>query len=212
MVSYEEFLTELEWPSDGGDINNMTKEQKLSDPERGIINPDGLYGQCGYLQRKHIVAEEDRSTNWYRFNNFIITRYADVLLMYAEACAHTNDNDGLLYLQMVQQRAGSDYISPSLTLEDVKRERNYELWMEGSRWIDMKRWSEFDKAEKAGTRIPSLKDAFINDKEPLHRGYVTYSEPNVGKQVGFKAGKHEWFPYPYNVISINPNLTQNPGW
>ena len=212
IISYEEFLTELEWPSDGGDINGMTKAQKLADPNRGIVNLDGLYGQSNYLQRKHIVAKEDRSTNWYRFNNFIITRYADVLLMYAEACAHTNDNDGLQYLQMVQQRAGSDYVSSALTLADVKKERNYELWMEGSRWVDMKRWGEFEKVKNAGKHIPSLKDAFINNGEPAHRGYLTYSEPNAGKQVGFQQGKHEWFPYPNNVTSINPNLAQNPGW
>ena len=212
MISYDEFITELQWPSDQGDINSMTRAQKLADPNRGIINPDGLYGQSEYLQRKHIVAAEDRSTNWYRFNNFIITRYADVLLMYAEACAQTNDNDGLQYLRMVQERAGSDYVSSTLTLQDVKKERNYELWMEASRWIDMKRWGEFEKAKKAGSRIPSLKDAFINDNEPAHRGYLTYSEPNAGLPVGFKEGKHEWFPYPYNVTSINPNIVQNPGW
>ena len=212
MISYDEFITELQWPSDQGDINSMTRAQKLADPNRGIINPDGLYGQSEYLQKKHIVLAEDRSTNWYRFNNFIITRYADVLLMYAEACAQTNDNDGLQYLRMVQERAGSDYVSTTLTLNDVKKERNYELWMEGSRWIDMKRWGEFEKAKKAGSRIPSLKDAFINDNEPAHRGYLTYSEPNAGLSVGFKEGKHEWFPYPYNVTSINPNIVQNPGW
>lgn len=209
IVSYDEFITELAWPSD--DVNT-TREQKLKDPKRGIVNPDGLYGQCGYLQRKHIALPEDRTTNAYRFNNFIITRYADVLLMYAEACANTNDNDGLQYLQMVQQRAGSDYISTTLTLDDVKKERNYELWMENSRWIDMKRWGEFEKVKNAGKKIPSLKDAFINLDEPEHRGYITYSEPNADKQVGFKEGKHEWFPYPYSVISINPNLQQNPGW
>ncbi len=82
MISYDEFITELQWPSDQGDINSMTRAQKLADPNRGIINPDGLYGQSEYLQKKHIVLAEDRSTNWYRFNNFIITRYADVLLMY----------------------------------------------------------------------------------------------------------------------------------
>ena len=87
IISYEEFLTELEWPSDGGDLNAKTKAEKLADPARGIANPDGLYGQCGYLQRKYTFAAEDRSANWYPFNNFIITRYADVLLMYAEACA-----------------------------------------------------------------------------------------------------------------------------
>jgi hypothetical protein len=211
IISYEEFLTELEWPSDGGDINAMTKIQKLADPNRGIVNPDGLYGQCEYLQIKHIVTPEDRSTNWYRFNNFIITRYADVLLMYAEACAQTNDNDGLQYLQQVQNRAGAP-VSTSLTIDAVKKERNYELWMEGSRWVDMKRWGEFDKVKTAGKNIPSLKDAFVNDGEPARRGYLTYSEPNAGKQVGFVTGKHEWFPYPYDVVSINPNLKQNPKW
>lgn len=208
MVSYEEFLTELEWASD---TINTTKEQKLADKNRGIINPDGLYGQCGYLQKKHIVALDDLTTNWYRFNNFIIERYADVLLMYAEACAQTSDNDGLQYLQMVQQRAGSKTISSALTLGAVKKERNYELWCEGARWIDMKRWGELEKVKNAGKHIPSLKDA-INDGEPAHRGYITYSEPNEGNQVGFVAGKHEWFPFPYSVTSINPNLKQNPGW
>jgi len=212
IISYEEFLTELEWPSDGGDLNAMTNAEKLADPNRGIVNPDGLYGQCGYLQRKHIVAAEDRSTNWYRFNNFIITRYADVLLMYAEACAQAGDDgSGLAALQEVQTRAGAP-VSATLTLEDVKKERNFELWMEGARWIDMKRWNEFEKVKDAGKNIPSLKDAFISDGEAARRGYVTYSQPNAGKTVGFQAGKHEWFPYPYNVISINPNLKQNPGW
>ncbi len=210
MISYEEFLTEIDWASDA---DNPTKEDKLKDPARGINNSGGLYGQCGYLQKKHIAIPEDRTT-WYRFNNFIITRYADVLLMYAEACANTSDDDGLglKSLNDVQERAGSNYVSATLTLDDVKKERNYELWMEGARWIDMKRWNELEKVKNAGKNIPSLKDAFFTDGEDKHRGYVTYSEPNAGKQVGFVAGKHEYFPYPYNVISINPNLTQNPGW
>jgi hypothetical protein len=76
----------------------------------------------------------------------------------------------------------------------------------------MKRWGEFTKAANAGTHIPSLKDAFFTEDESAHRGYVTYSEPNTGKTVGFKAGKHEWFPYPYSVTSINPSLQQNQGW
>ncbi len=211
IINYEEFLTELEWLSDE---EATTKEEKLKDPNRGISNPDGLYGQCGYLQKKHIGIAEDRTINSYRFNNFILVRYADVLLMYAEACANTSDDDGLglQSLKNVQERAGSNYVSSALTLEDVKRERNYELWMEGSRWIDMKRWGELEKVKNAGKNIPSLKDAFFTLDEPEHRGYVTYSEPNEGKEVGFKAGKHEYFPYPYDVISINPNLKQNPGW
>lgn len=213
MVSYEEFLTELEWPSDNGNINGMTDAQKLADPQRGVNNTLGLYGQCGYLQKKHIAIPEDvLLTFGYRYNNFIVARYADVLLLYAEACAQTSDPDGLQYLQKVQQRAGSAHVSSALTLDEVKKERNYELWCEGSRWIDMKRWGEFTKAANAGKHIPSLKDAFFTLDEPAHRGYVTYSEPNADKVSGFQTGKHEWFPYPYSVTSINPNLQQNPGW
>ena len=213
MVNYQEFLPELEWPSDNGNINGMTLAQKLADPLRGINNVQGLYGQCSYLQKKHIATPADVLTTFsYRYNNFIVARYADVLLLYAEACAQTSDSDGLQYLQKVQQRAGSAHVSSALTLDEVKKERNYELWCEGSRWIDMKRWGELDKAKNAGKHIPSLKDAFFVDDEAAHRGYVTYSEPNAGKTTGFQAGKHEWFPFPYSVTSINPNLQQNPGW
>lgn len=213
MLSYEEFLTELEWPSDNGDINNLTKEEKFADPERGIKNSDGLYGQSLYLQKKHIATKADvLQTFSFRYNNFIVARYADVLLLYAEACARTSDNDGLQYLQAVQQRAGSDYVSSTLNLEDIKRERNYELWCEGARWIDMKRWGELEKVKNAGKNIPSLKDAYFTLGESTHRGYLEYSEPNAGKVVGFKENKHEWFPYPFSVTSINPNMVQNPGW
>nr|WP_320023606.1 RagB/SusD family nutrient uptake outer membrane protein [uncultured Draconibacterium sp.] len=210
MVSYNEFITELEWSSDE---DNPTVEDKLKDENRGIVVTEGLYGQCLYLQRKHIASDKDRTTNWYRFNNFIIERYADVLLLYAETCARTTDEGGLGLesLQKVQQRAGSDYVSSELTLEDVKKERNYELWCERARWIDMKRWGELEKVKNAGKNIPTLKDA-VNDGEAKHRGYLTYSNPNEGKESGFKEGKHEYFPYPYSITSINPNIVQNPGW
>ncbi len=213
MLTYEEFITELEWPSDNGDINSMTKEQKLADKNRGISNIDGLYGQSSYLQKKHIATPKDvLHTFSYRYNNFIVARYADVLLLYAEACAQTSDGDGLQFLRKVQQRAGSKHVSSALTLDEVKKERNYELWCEGARWIDMKRWGEFEKAKNAGKNIPSLKDAFFTKNEAAHRGYVEFSKPNEGKQTGYVAGKHDWFPYPFSVTSINPNLVQNPGW
>jgi len=213
MVSYNEFITELRWTTDN---TKTTTALKLTDPGRGIKTAQGLYGQCGFLQKKRITSTEDLQGKTYGFNNYIIERYADVLLMYAEACAQTNDADGLKSLQDVQSRSGSGKISTTLTLADVKMERNYELWMEGARWIDMKRWGELDKAKNAGKHIPTLMDAFNGNetgvKEAQHRGYVTYSEPNTGKTIGFVAGKHEYFPYPAPVIRTNPILKQNPGW
>ena len=214
LLTYEEFITDIEWPSDGGDINSKTDAEKLKDPARGVEYPDGLYGQGEYLQRKFIVSAADRMGNLhgYRFNNFIITRYADVLLMYAEACAQTNDDAGLAALQEVQTRAGAP-VSASLTLEDVKRERNFELWNEGARWIDMKRWNEFDGLANRGKNIPSLTDSFFPSETGEHKAVVTFSNPNddAGLEYGFKE-KHKWFPYPYNVTTVNPSIVQNDGW
>lgn len=67
---------------------------------------------------------EEDNTKVVGIQNLTIFRYAEVLLMYAEACAQTDDADGLglQCLQDVQNRAGSDYVSTQLTLEDVKRE------------------------------------------------------------------------------------------
>jgi len=85
-------------------------------------------------------------------------------------------------------------------MADVKKERNYELWCEDARWIDMKRWGELDKVKNAGKHIPSLSDDYFTKGAAAH------------KTTGFVTGKHEYFPYPFAVTSINPNLVQNPGW
>ena len=51
---------------------------------------------------------------------------------------------GLQCLQDVQNRAGSDYVSTQLTLEDVKKEKSFEMWLEGVRFPDMVRWGDTD--------------------------------------------------------------------
>lgn len=212
IITFDEFITEVRWANDA---TMNTTALKLTDPARGIKDPGGLYGQGKFLQRKHIASTADlQGKNW-RFNNYIVMRYADVLLMYAEACAQTSDDGtGVAALNAVQRRAvgGGDELVTTLTLANVQKERNYELWMEGARWIDMKRWGQLDKVKNAGTHIPTLKDAFFTLGEAQHRGYVTYSEPNAGKTVGFKAGKHEYYPYPATFVRTNPNLKQNPEW
>lgn len=82
----------------------------------------------------------------------------------------------------------------------------------------MKRWNEFGKLANRGKNIPTLRDKFEYDEDNevvihVHEGYVTFSNPNDDAKVkyGFE-DKHKWFPYPYNVTSINPNIEQNNGW
>lgn len=209
FLTADEFLYEMEWNGVKG--QNLTREQLETSDQIGIKDPTGLYGFAGYFANKFVAWPEDNEKGWYGFKNLTIFRYAEVLLMYAEACAQTDDADGLglKSLQEIQRRAGSSHISTTLTLQEVKNEKGYEMWLEAVRFPDMVRWGDTDGIVNNGKDIPSTMDAFFSKGESKHRIYVEYANPNKGK-VGFIKGKHEYFPFPFAATSINPNLKQNP--
>lgn len=205
FLTGDEFLYEMEWNG----VKDLSREELEKSDKIGIKDPTGLYGFGGYFANKFVAWPEDNEKGWYGFKNLTIFRYAEVLLMYAEACAHTNDADGLQYLQEIQQRAGSAHISSTLTLQEVKNEKSYEMWLEGVRFPDMVRWGDTDGIVNNGKDIPTTKDAFFSKGEPKHRLYVETANPNKSR-TGFIKGKHEYFAYPFAATSINPNLKQNP--
>ncbi len=209
FLTGEEFLYEMEWNGTKG--QGLTREQLETSDQIGIKDPTGLYGFGGYFAHKFVPRAEDNEKGWYGFKNLTIFRYAEVLLMYAEACAQTSDSDGsgLKALNDIQNRAGSAYVSSTLSMNDVKNEKKYEMWLEAVRFPDMVRWGDTDGVVNNGKDIPSTYDAFFTDGEPKHRLYVKTANPNQGT-VGFVKGKHEYFAYPFAATSINPNLEQNP--
>lgn len=214
FLTPDEFLYEMEWnglKDAGGNYIEHTREELEVSNQIGIKDPGGLYGFGGYFANKFIAWKEDNVKGNWGFRNLTIFRYAEVLLMYAEACAQTDDSDGLglKCLQDIQNRAGSAYVSTQLTLDEVKKEKGFEMWLEGVRFPDMVRWGDTDGVVDNGKRIPSTYDAFFSKKESKHRIYVEYSSPN-NVPTGFIKGKHEYFPFPFDAISINPNLEQNP--
>lgn len=89
-------------------------------------------------------------------------RYAEVLLNYAEACLQTGDQaEAKKYINMIQKRAGSKTISETVDMDVLKKEKSYELWLEGCRWFDIMRWNDTkakDRLTKAGTVVPHLFD------------------------------------------------------
>jgi hypothetical protein len=162
-------------------------------------------------------------------------RYAEVLLMYAEACAQTNDADGLQYLQLIQDRAGvkaeNRSVAP-LKLADVQKEKRLELWLEGGYSADLIRWGKDDATilaplKNQGKYVAHLRDGFratYDDEGELievtvpHTTVIdesekTYYYDNYGEaNIGFKPNKHELLPFPLEVINLNTALEQNPGW
>ncbi|MDE5882955.1 MAG: RagB/SusD family nutrient uptake outer membrane protein [Muribaculaceae bacterium] len=205
FMTGDEWLYEMEWNGAAG----LSRAEKETSDRIGIADITGLYGFGGYFAHKIVPWPEDNEKGWYGFKNLTIFRYAEVLLMYAEACAQTGDNDGLKYLQAIQNRAGSAHVSTALTMDEVKNEKMFEMWIEGVRFSDMVRWGDTDGIVNNGKNIPTTYDAFFTKGESKHRLYVEFSNPNRG-ETGFKKGKHEYFPFPLAETSINPNIKQNP--
>jgi hypothetical protein len=138
----------------------------------------GLYNQK-YLPRK---GETSGQVELNYLNNFRIIRYADVLLMAAEAYNRATKVDDVKaqdYLNRVRERAFGDKLhkieATATTLRQaIWDERRVELAMEGDRFFDLVRTGQ------AASKI-----------------------------TGFKAGKHELFPIPQQEIEIS-GLSQNP--
>ena len=217
-------------------LNAMTREEKMVSDKVGISDPtQGLYGNSFWLAFKQIMRGPDTGGKAYgdniRLNNYIIMRYAEVLLNYAEACIQTGDAaTGKTYINMIQERAGSNTISASVDMNVLKKEKSYELWLEGCRWFDILRWNDAEgiaRLKAVGSDVPHLFDKMFrqpksddrkvtweNGTEANSRFYTVSSSEakDKGFKVGFQQGKHELFPFPQTVIDKNPNLVQNPGW
>lgn len=123
-------------------------------------------------------------------HNRRLLRYADVLLIAAEALNENNKGgEALVYLNRVRERAreGNAELLPDITTTDqgalrelILEERRHELAMEGHRFWDLVRTG------KAATVLGPL---------------------------GFQQGKHELLPIPQNEIDLSQGaMTQNPNW
>ena len=251
FVSYEEFLTDYEYPlgastADVPDATgkktkidykadaDMTRDEKLMDFRRGLNceKYDETYANYGYYFFKFLPWQSDliQNSSTVTQENRIVMRYAEVLLLYAEACAMSNDPDGsgLKALNDVAKRAGAPTYD-ALTMANVKQEKWFEMAWEGTRFWDLVRWGDAPTALawKAHDKTPYLHDEFYVHES---KGKKTSGNPHkakiywhddgwAAKGGGWVTGKHELLPFPYDVIVINPwneetgeGLKQNPGW
>ena len=218
-------------------LNAMSVEEKMKSTKVGINDPvQGLYDNSFWLAFKQVVRKADTEGGKYgdgniRLNNYVVMRYAEVLLNYAEACLNTGDQDeAKRYINMIQERAGSRTISQTVDMDVLKKEKSYELWLEGCRWFDVMRWKDakaIERLKNVGSDCPHVFDKLFrapkaddrkvtweHGTEANSRFYTvsTSAAKDAGFDVGFKQGKHEFFPYPQTVKDKNPNLEQNPGW
>ena len=235
FLTGDEWLYEMDWNSDK---NDAPLAEKKADPNRGINAADGVFSHGPYFEWKHMVfinppkiltgGKSYPSDNVSGLGaasnqkNFLVARYAEALLLYAEACIGSPDEaKGLAALQAIQERSGSGKISDKLTFEAVMEEKQYEMWFESCRFHDLVRWSKQGKVDMAKimnnsydrNNVPVVFDEyFIEGKPGYHKEHKLYTESEPVSYTPFQAGKHEYFPFPNDFIVANPSLEQNPAW
>lgn len=167
------------------------KGMDLSMPMRNN-NPQSITGVGGGVKEYIYNQPRAHGVNW----RYI--RYADVLLMYAEAVVSGGKQGTMSAVDAfnrVRERANMPSVG-GLTLDVIKNERALEFALEGHRFYDLLRWGDLaERFHELERTDPNFKQ-FISDTD----------------YEGFTANKHEWLPIPISEIESNPKAKQNPGY
>lgn len=180
----------------------FTATQKLLDTfEPGDPRIDLSMDPATLEFRKYVTRDQLNQNGGGSANNPRILRFADALLLKAEALNESGGSttDAINLMNQIRERARGAGAAPAdrdNTITDratirqwIMDERLMELAGEGQRWIDIRRWA-------IGGQI-TLDNAFFDSAIPGDMGFEQ---------------KHLYFPIPTGETDANPNITQNPGY
>lgn len=144
--------------------------------------------------------------------NWMVFRFAEVLLNYAEACVELGDNtNALTAINAIRNRAG---IAPrtSINRDQVRHERKMELAFENHRWWDIRRWHIADQLLNA-KQFKALNPYLVweNGKDVSQMKYI-FKVEDAPKNTRTFLPKLYYERIPDDAISTNENIKQNPGY
>ena len=169
------------------------------------LNPGQyIYGCEGYLFFKNRILKSDNIMDnpgfqVVQYTDRKIMRYAEVLLLAAEANLQAGQPDKALYdINQIRERAKETPLT-SVTLDDIKTEKRLELCLESTRFQDLVRWGDAKNAlASQGKEIPNYSSKGVS---------WDFSNSTFGFQ-----DKHMLLPIPLKERELNPNIQQNTGW
>jgi starch-binding outer membrane protein, SusD/RagB family len=197
------------------------EESELYDPENPYVNRDPRFAQSivylGAPWRNRVATDVDLHQTGYTFRkfteynettvgtipqsdvNYVVIRYADVLLMYAEALNELNGPVQEVYDAINDIRTRPTVEMPEIPAnldqeemrEVIRLERRIELAGEQSYFFDIRRWGIAEDVMNAPIRN--------------HAG-------NVIENRSFNPNRDYIWPIPFTQIDLNPALEQNPGY
>lgn len=163
----------------------------------------------GYYVRKYF--DPQHNTNLQSGLNLMLIRYADVLLMHAEAKNELGQMNASVWDQTIRAlRTRAGFTDPAALSfpgtgqddlrEIIRNERRTELAMEGLRIFDIRRWRIAEDV------LNGYAHGAKYGVESIDNGYLRVN------LRAFDPEKHYLWPIPRDERLINPNLSQNPNW
>ena len=169
----------------------------------GLITDAIQMGEGVYMWKDRYTRDKTPAM-WCTAKDYVWMRLAEVYLVAAEAhLAAGNTAKATEYVNKIRSKAQIPALA-SVTLNDIKAEKRFELCREGQLYQDLQRW---------GDTYEKLKD--VGQKEPIfhENGTITYFDcGNPADKCGYKKGKHELLPFPANEVRLNDQIVQNPGY
>jgi len=173
-----------------------------------VVNKQGNAGRTGYFVKKYMDSTLPNTPNNLDGTNYIVWRYAEILLNYAEAQNEASGPDQSVYdaINEIRERGGLPGLPDGLNQADmrdaIRHERRIELAFEGKYFYDIMRWKT---AESIFSQpIYGMEITQVNGK-------LNYEKVQVRKIV-FDPSKNYLQPIPQSVIDQNPKIMQNPGY
>ena len=190
----------------------------VGSPNEIDTSSDSDVTNTGYYTRKTIDESVNGADNLQMSNgmaNYIFFRYADVLLMYAEASLEAGDKPtAIKYLDMVRTRGDNmpsvndtypQGITENQLREIIRRDRRIELAFEDKRWWDILRWKICDGENGVMNKpIGGMKIEDTNGD-----GVWEYNYHEVGKRTFLPRMYYQ--PIPQYVIDKNPVIREQNG-
>ncbi|MEM9142825.1 MAG: RagB/SusD family nutrient uptake outer membrane protein [Bacteroidota bacterium] len=218
-----------------GDIQRVDPDGTTTAYEAPIITGNNA-AITGYESQKYRDVNIDGDTGLFTRNTSrIIMRYAEALLIYAEAKAELgtlSQADLDISVNLLRSRVGMpgitlgaitvdpDWPNYGYTLSDIlyeiRRERSVELMAEGLRLDDLMRWRAHELFNGRTPKGAFYFDGIVDSTSELSEVFLDaddYLDPfqNDGP-YNFDPDRAYLIGIPINEIDLNPNLEQNPGW
>jgi hypothetical protein len=185
------------------------------------VSATGNIGGVGYVWRKYIDSTQ---YIWETKTGYILMRYADILLMYAEAKMELNEIDAsvLAAINSVRARVGQPAVVTTNQAElrqIIRRERVVEFGGEGLRLFDLRRWDIYGSANSLPIVGYALNPAVAPAVPSFDTNEVPDYSSSLNQRIKFRNQtrnnanpKYKLWPIPQFEVDANKNITQNAGW